>query len=64
MLDNIKEIILNELIREDEEIMQTKGMLNDPKTYDRSYSLLKVLEHVKYPQLVKFMLQRHRSKFC
>ena len=49
MQDNIKEIILNELIRGDEERMRTNDMLNDPRTYDRSDSLPEVLEHDKYP---------------
>ena len=29
--------------------MRTNDMLNDPRTYDRSDSLPKVLEHDKYP---------------
>ena len=32
--------------------MLTKDLLNDPKTYDRSYSLPEVLEHDKYPEEV------------
>jgi hypothetical protein len=32
--------------------MQTKDLLNDPKTYDRSYSLPEELEHDKYPEEV------------
>jgi hypothetical protein len=52
MQDNLKEIILNQLIQEDEERMQAKDLLNDPKTYDRSYSLPEVLEHDKYPEEV------------
>jgi hypothetical protein len=52
MQDNLKEIILNQLIQEDEERMRTKDLLNDPKTYDRSYSLPEVLEHDKYPEEV------------
>ncbi len=54
MQDNLKEIILNGLIQEDsdEERMQTKDLLDDPKTYDRSYSLPTTLEHDKYPEEV------------
>ena len=52
MQDNLKEIILNQLIQEDEERMRTKDLLNDPKTYDRSYCLPEVLEHDKYPEEV------------
>jgi hypothetical protein len=52
MQENLKEIILNELIREDEERMRTKDMLNDSSTYDRSYSFPEILEHDKYPDEV------------
>ena len=48
MQDNIMEIILSELIREDWKTVRTKDMLNDPKLYDRSYSLPEVLKHEKY----------------
>ena len=54
ILDNITEIFLHELIREDEERMQTNDMLNYTKTYDRSYSFPEVLEleDDKYPDEV------------
>jgi hypothetical protein len=32
--------------------MQTKDLLNDPQTYDRSCSLPEVLEHDKCPEEV------------
>ncbi len=52
MQDNLKKIILIQIIQEDEERMQKRDLLNDPKTYDRSYSLPEVLEYDKYPEEV------------
>ncbi len=39
---------LNELIQEDGESMLIKDFLNDPKSYDRSYSLPEVLKNDMY----------------
>jgi hypothetical protein len=50
--DNIRDIILKDLIREDEERMQTKDVWKDHQTYDRSFSFPEVLEHDKYPEEV------------
>jgi len=45
--DSIRDIILKDLIREDEERMQTKDVWKDHQTYDRSFSFPEVLEHDK-----------------
>ncbi len=50
--DNIRDIILKDLIREDEERMQTKDVWKDHQTYDRSFLFPEVLEHDKYPEEV------------
>ena len=50
--DNIKEIIMNDLIREDEERMRSKDVWKSQSTYDRSFPLPEVLEHDKYPEEV------------
>ena len=50
--DNLKEIILRDLIREDEEKMRQKSIWKDNQMYDRSYSFPEVLEHDKYPEEV------------
>jgi hypothetical protein len=47
--DNIKDIILNDLIREDEERNRRKDIWKDQQTYDRSFSCPEVLEHDKFP---------------
>ncbi len=51
--DNIREIILKDLIRKDEERMQTKDVWKVHRTYDRSFSFPEVLEHDKYPEDVR-----------
>ena len=48
--DNIKDIILNDLIREDEERMRKKDVWKDQQTYDRSFSCPAVLEHDQFPE--------------
>ncbi len=45
---SIRDIILKDLIREEEERMQTKDVWKDHQTYDRSFSFPEVLEHDKY----------------
>ena len=50
--DNIKDIILKDLIREDEERMQSKDIWKDKQAYDRSFSFPEILEHDKYPEEV------------
>ena len=52
--DNMKGIIMNDLIREDEEIMRSKDVWKSQSTsrYDRSYPLPEVLEHDKHPEEV------------
>ena len=50
--DNIKEIIMNDLIREDEEKMRSKDVWKNQTTYDRSFNLPDVLEHDKHPEEV------------
>ncbi len=45
-------MMIKELIREDEERMQTKDVLKDHQTNDRSFSFPEVLEHDKYPEEV------------
>ena len=50
--DDIREIILNDLIREDEENMQAKDVWNNRNTYDRSFSFPEVLEHDSHPEEV------------
>ena len=47
---SIKEIIMNDLIREDEERMRSKDVWKSQSTYDRSFSLSEVLEHDKHPE--------------
>ncbi len=47
--DNIKHIILKDLIREDEKRMHSKDVWNNYQAYDRSFSFPEVLEHDKYP---------------
>ena len=47
--DNIKDIILNDLIREDEERNRGKDVWKDQQTYDRSFSCPEVLEPEKFP---------------
>ncbi len=51
MQDNLKEIILINLFRKMRRGCN-KRLLNDPKTYHRSYSLPEVLEHDKHPEEV------------
>ncbi len=50
--DNIRDIILKDIIREDEERMQTRDVWKDHQTYDRSFSFPEVLEYDKYPDEV------------
>jgi hypothetical protein len=50
--DNIKEIIMNDLIREDEERMRSKDVWKSQSTYDRSFQLPEVREHDKHPEEV------------
>jgi hypothetical protein len=60
--DNIRDIILKDLIREDEERMQTKDVCKDHQTYDRSFSFPEVLEHDKYPEEVHAYAAKNKSK--
>jgi hypothetical protein len=50
--DNIRDLIRWDLIREDEERMQTKAAWKDHQTYDRSFSFPEALEHDKHPEEV------------
>jgi hypothetical protein len=50
--DNIKEIILNDLIREDEERTKAKNIWKETNTYDRTFSFPEVIEHEKIPEEV------------
>ena len=50
--DNIKEIILNDLIREDEEKAKAKDVWTETNTYDRAFSFPEVIEHEKIPEEV------------
>jgi hypothetical protein len=50
--DNIRDIILKDLIREHEERMQKKNVWKDNQTHDKSFSFPEVLEHDKYPEEV------------
>jgi hypothetical protein len=50
--EDIKEIILNDLIREDEEKAQAKDVWNNQNKYDRSFSFPEVLEHDDHPEKV------------
>ena len=43
--DNIKEIIMKDLVQEDEERMKSKDIWKNQSTYDRSYSFPENLEH-------------------
>ncbi len=55
--DNIKDTILNDLIREDEERIRGNDVCKDQQTHDRSFSescpgVLDSLEHDKFPEEV------------
>ena len=50
--DNIKDIILNDRIPEDEVRMRKKDLWKDQQTYDRSFSCPAVLEHDNFPEEV------------
>jgi hypothetical protein len=56
--DNIRDIILNDLIREYEERMQTKDVWTDHQTHDISFPFPEVLKHDKYPEEFHAMLQK------
>ena len=49
--DNIKPVILNDLIREDEERMQAKDILVDDTLYNKSFSLNATLKHDQSPDI-------------
>ena len=48
--NKIKEIIMNDLIREDEEKVRSKDVWKSQTAYDRSFPLPEVLEHDKHPE--------------
>ena len=50
--DNIKDTILNEIIREDEDRMRRKDVWKGRQTYNRSFPCPTVLEHDKFPEEV------------
>ena len=50
--DNIKEIIMKDLIKEDEERKKSKDVWKDQSQYDKLYSFPEVLEHDQYPEEV------------
>ncbi len=48
----MKEIILRDLIKDDEEKMRSKDVWKDTSTYNRSYSFPEVLDHDHHPHEV------------
>ena len=50
--DNIKQVILNDLIREDEERMQSMDVLDENTLYNTSFSLNATLKHDQHPDIL------------
>ena len=49
--DNIQKIIMEQLIREDQDRTSAKDSLNDTGTYSKSYSFTATLQHDEFPEV-------------
>ena len=53
--DHIKQVILDDLIREDGERMQSKDVLDDDTLYNKSFSLNSTLKHDQLSSTFKYL---------